>query len=159
MRRLRLILIWSSVAFCLVVSITWLVKTFHRSRADVVGLFLPRSSIPPSMRLIDHGSERSIFGDGTAVIVFTVKSAEFTALVDSCGYSAKAIDNDSALWRLKVYNDYIAYLTKQSIRLTPEFASFVKDSRTNRQQAWLYYDETRQMAIGICHFGPKSKLR
>lgn len=111
------------------------------------------------MRLIDHGSERSIFGDGTAVIVFTVKSAEFTALVDSCGYSAKAIDNDSTLWRLKVYNDYIAYLTKQNITLTPEFASFVKESRTDRLQAWLYYDEKRQMAIGICQFERKSKLR
>jgi hypothetical protein len=152
MSRVKLVGVSVSVVVLAIIGICWVKAS--RSQA-VLELFFPNSSIPLSMRLVAHGSERSVFGDGSSVAVFTVSESAFVSVMNSTDFSKIEIDSDSNRWRLELCNEVIAYNLKQNIRITPEFACFSKDSPEKRQRTRFFYDRNQQLAVGITFVSSK----
>jgi hypothetical protein len=152
MSRVKLVGVSIAVVILAILGIFW--AKASRSQA-VIELFFPSSSVPLSMRLVAHGSERSVFGDGSSVAVFTVPESAFVSLMNSTGFSKIEIDSDTNHWRLELCNEVIAYNLKQNITITPEFACFSKDSPEKRQRTRFFYDRKQQLAIGITFVSSK----
>jgi hypothetical protein len=134
--------------------IVWLLHTANTRVAAIVGLFFPKG-IPTSMRLVAHGSERSIFGDGSSVAVFSVAEPDFYSLIEAAGFSKVEISDDPNHWRLELCNAVVTRLVKRNIQITPGSVCFAKESPENRRRARVYYDPTNHIAVGICFVSSK----
>jgi hypothetical protein len=118
--------------------------------------FFPELPLPKSLVLVNYGTDRSVFGDSSSAIVFTLNESDFRSLAGSAGFSKIEVGDDPNHWRLGLCNEVLARLVDPKIKVASDFDCYSKVSPGGRQRMRLYYDKKEHLAIGICFISSKN---
>ena len=110
------------------------------------------SSVPPSVQFIEYRYDRSVFGDGSYVLVFKCPEAEIRTWLGQQGYTTIGIETDPNHWRLDLCNSIVHRLVKINVKIDQTFDCYSKE--TNRKRVRIFYDKSKNLAVllGVGNF-------
>src|ERR1019366_6127271 len=89
--------------------------------------------------------ERTIFGDGSYVLIFKVGASDLHTFLDHEGYVRVGVETAPDHWRPSLCNDVVRRLTSADVQINPSFTCYSKEGETNR--ARVFYDEKQGLSI------------
>lgn len=103
--------------------------------------------LPKSSQVIAVGSDRDIFGRGTAIIIFEASLEDITSIIERNGYSAVSFADNTNQWRPSLCAEVTRKIIGTEVWITPAFTTFDKSTKTNESR--IFYNTNNGLAVCI----------
>lgn len=103
------------------------------------------SAKPLSAVVVEYGYDRTMLGDGSYAILFTIQQKELDGFLRAEGYGRVDAKSNPNIWRLELVNSITDRLLKSEFNVKSSFDCY--ERTTDQTRARVFFDQDRQWAL------------